>query len=233
MSVEPYKINVSEVRIEELRQRLALSKFPSQLAGPDLWEYGTPVNEVQRLAKYWRDGFDWRKAEVKINMLPNFITSIPVDGFGDLDIHFAHQPSSNTNAIPLLFCHGWPGSFLEVSKLLPLLKDDFHVVAPSLPNFGFSSGITQAGFTFSQYAETINKLMLKLGYEQYATQGGDWGFSITRTLGLLVSGNVSPASVSVTTSTRVFAYASVVYPSASLPISSSASLPYLSPRFCP
>ena len=222
MSVKPYKINVSQLRIEELRQRLALSKFPSQLDGPDLWGYGTPVNEVQRLAKYWRDGFNWRKAEAKINMLPNFMTSIFVEGFGDLDIHFVHQPSSNTNAVPLLFCHGWPGSFLEVSKLLPLLKDDFHVVAPSVPNFGFSSGVTKAGFTFSQYAETINKLMLKLGYEQYATQGGDWGFSITRTLGLLVSANVSSASAAASASLPVTPCAS-----AYLSLCASPSLPLL------
>lgn len=197
MSVKPYTINVPEASIEELHQRLALSKFPSQFDGSDLWEFGTPVNEVRRLAKYWRDGFDWRKAEKEINRLPNFMTAISVDGFGELDIHFVHQPSSDTTAIPLLFCHGWPGSFLEVTKLLPLLKDDFHVVAPSVPNFGFSSGVTKAGFTFSQYAETLNKLMLKLGYDQYVTQGGDWGFSITRTLGLLYPQNVKASHINL------------------------------------
>lgn len=197
MSVKEYTISVSEQTIQDLRQRLALTKFPSQLDGPDLWQFGTPISDIQRLAKYWQDGFDWRKAETMINSLPNFMTSIPMGGFGDLDIHFIHQPSSNPKAIPLLFCHGWPGSFLEVSKLLPLLKDDFHVVAPSLPNYGFSSGVPKAGFTLAHYAETFNKLMLKLGYNTYATQGGDWGFCVTRALGLLYPQHVKASHINL------------------------------------
>lgn len=101
-----------------------------------------------------------------------------------------HQISPVKNAIPLLFCHGWPGSFLEVKKLLPLLKGGdslpaFHVVAPSLPNFGFSSGVNKKGFGLDQYAETLHKLMIKLGYTAYVTQGGDAGWSILRAVGLL------------------------------------------------
>ena len=197
MSVREYTISVPEKSIEDLRTRLSLSKFPSQLAGPDTWEFGTPVSDVQRLTKFWQEGFDWRNAEAQINMLPNFMTSISIEGFGDLEIHFVHQPSSNPKAIPLLFSHGWPGSFLEVSKLLPLLKEDFHVVAPSLPNFGFSSGVTEAGFTLSQYADTLNKLMLKLNYPQYATQGGDWGYCITRALGLLYPDHVKASHLNM------------------------------------
>nr|POF17601.1 putative epoxide hydrolase [Quercus suber] len=185
MSVESYTVSVREQAIQELQQRLSSAKLPTQLNGPDAWQFGTPLEEIKRLAGYWKDGFDWRKAEAKINALPNFMTTISVDNFGDLDIHFVHQASSNPAAVPLLFCHGWPGSFLEVSKLLPLLRADFHVVAPSLPNFGFSSGVVKAGFGLGQYAETCNKLMLKLGYDTYATQAGDWGFSVTRALGLL------------------------------------------------
>ncbi|KAJ5115287.1 hypothetical protein NUU61_001046 [Penicillium alfredii] len=189
---QPYTISVPQDALDELKQRLALAKFPSQLESPeqDLWDYGVPVKEVQGLAKYWKDRFDWRKAETRLNELPNYQTQIEVAGFGVLDIHYIHQLSPNKNAIPLLFSHGWPGSFIEVTKLLPFLKggDDhpgFHVVAPSLPNFGFSSGVTRRGFGILQYAETFHKLMLKLGYEQYVTQGGDLGFWITRTLGLL------------------------------------------------
>ncbi|CRL18347.1 Epoxide hydrolase [Penicillium camemberti] len=189
---KPYKISVPDESLQDLQRRLALSKFPTQLESSeqDPWDFGTPVNEVQRLIEYWKDGFDWRKAEAKLNELPQYKTQIEVDGFGSLDIHYVHQINTNKNAIPLLFSHGWPGSFIEVTKLLPMLKGDddspaFHVVAPSLPNFGFSSGVTRRGFCLAQYAEVLHKLMIKLGYDQYVTQGGDWGFWITRTIGLL------------------------------------------------
>ncbi|KAJ5787082.1 hypothetical protein N7457_002072 [Penicillium paradoxum] len=189
---QSYKISISNDTLKDLQQRLALTKFATQLesAEQDEWNLGTPVKELQRLVSYWKDGFDWRKAEAKLNELPQYRTQIEVDGFGSLDIHYVHQVSTNKNAIPLLFSHGWPGSFIEVTKLLPMLKGDennpaFHVVAPSLPNFGFSSGITRRGFGLVQYAEVLNKLMTKLGYDQYVTQGGDWGFWITRTIGQL------------------------------------------------
>ncbi|CDM27473.1 hypothetical protein CBS147339_5315 [Penicillium roqueforti] len=187
-----YNIFIPDENLQDLQQRLSLTKFATQLesAEQDPWDFGTPVKEVQRLIEYWKDGFDWRKAEAKLNELPQYRTSIEVDGFGSLDIHYVHQINTKKNAIPLLFSHGWPGSFIEVTKLLPMLKGDdhspaFHVVAPSLPNFGFSSGVTQRGFGLAQYAEVLHKLMIKLGYDQYVTQGGDWGFWITRTIGLL------------------------------------------------
>ncbi|CEJ56659.1 hypothetical protein PMG11_02860 [Penicillium brasilianum] len=189
---QPFTIAVPEEELQELQQRLRLAKFASQLESPenDPWDFGVPVSEVQRLVKYWKDGFDWRKAESRLNELPHFRTEIEVDGFGVLDIHFVHQISPVKGAIPLLFSHGWPGSFIEVTKLLARLKYEnghpaFHVVAPSLPNFGFSSGVNRRGFGLGQYAEALHKLMLKLGYNQYVTQGGDWGFWITRSIGLL------------------------------------------------
>lgn len=174
MSVEPYTIAVPNVALNDLSQRLSLARFPSQLDGPDHWDFGTSVSDVKRLAAYWKDGFDWRKAEAKLNELPNFRTSVDVEDFGLVDLHFVHQVSPVKGAIPLLFSHGWPGSFIEVQKLLPLLKGEatsdspaFHVVAPSLPNFGFSAGIDKKGFTLTKYAEAFHKLMLKLGYNQY------------------------------------------------------------------
>ncbi|QQK44517.1 Alpha/beta hydrolase fold-1 [Penicillium digitatum] len=187
-----YKISVPDENLQDLQQRLALCKFPTQLESSeqDLWDFGTPVKEVQRLVEYWKNGFDWRKAEAKLNELPQYQMQIEVEGFGTLSIHYVHQINANKNAIPLLFSHGWPGSFIEVTKLLPMLKGDadspaFHVVAPSLPNFGFSSGVTRRGFGLAQYAEVLHKLMTKLGYDQYVTQGGDWGFLISRKIGLL------------------------------------------------
>jgi len=113
---------------------------------------------VKRLAKYWTDGFDWAKAEARLNELPNYHQAIGVDGFPSLDIHYLHQPSSSPDAIPLLFCHGWPGSYIECEKMLTALKQSnngvsFHVVAPSLPNFAWSEGVKGKGFGLQQYAE--------------------------------------------------------------------------------
>lgn len=106
--------------------------------------------EVKALTKYWIEEFDWRAVEKKLNTIPQFKTEIKVEGFDPIDIHFVHQKSDVKGAIPLLFLHGWPGSFLEVTKMLPLLKGEdgkqaFHVVAPSLPNYGFSGRVTKVG----------------------------------------------------------------------------------------
>ncbi|EPS29616.1 hypothetical protein PDE_04566 [Penicillium oxalicum 114-2] len=201
---KPYQIAVSDEDLHDLKQRLQLAKFPSQFesADQDFWDFGAPASEVKRLAKFWHDGFDWRKAEAELNQLPQYHTDIEVDGFGVLDIHFVHQISPTEGAIPLLFSHGWPGSFFEVSKLLPGLQGggdhpSFNVVALSLPNFGFSSGVTRRGFGLRQYAETCHKLMLKLGYKQY---GGDWGYAITRTMGLLYPESCKASHVNVAVS---------------------------------
>ncbi|KAI9809356.1 MAG: hypothetical protein M1826_003934 [Phylliscum demangeonii] len=171
MDVTCFTISVPDDALKKLSQRLSLAAFPDQFDGEKQWDTGAPLSEVKRLAKYWEDGFSWRKAEAQLNELPNFQTSIAIDGFGHVHVH-------------------WPGSFIEVTKLLPLLNQSdasspaFHIVAPSLPNFGFSSGINQKGFGVLKYAETCHKLMLKLGYNEYVTQGGDWGFSVTRAMGL-------------------------------------------------
>lgn len=146
------------------------------------------MKEVKALTKYWIEEFDWRAIEKKLNAIPQFKTEIKVEGFDPIDMHFVHQKSDVKGAIPLLFLHGWPGSFLEVTKMLPLLKGEdgkqaFHVVAPSLPNYGFSGRVTKKGFGLGQYAEAANNLMLALGYDQYVTQGGDWGAIIIRVIG--------------------------------------------------
>ncbi|KAF2767946.1 alpha/beta-hydrolase [Teratosphaeria nubilosa] len=184
-----YQISVSEDKIQSLKQKLEIATFPDEL-DTAAWDYGAPLGEVKRLAQVWRDSYDWRQEEAKLNALPNFHRPITVDGFGALDIHYLHQPSDSPDAIPLLFCHGWPGSYIEVTKLLAGLKQShngvsFHVVAPSLPNFGWSEGVKQKGFGLQQYAEVNHRLMKSLGYDKYVTQGGDWGFYITRAMGLL------------------------------------------------
>jgi len=192
----PYRISVPDSSLSHLKQKLSLTTFPDEYDTADQWPYGAPLSDIKRLAKHWETSFNWRAVESTLNELPHFRKKVAVDGFGDIEIHFIHQRSSNPNAIPLLFSHGWPGSFLEVTKLLPLLTSpqklndgsetpSFHVVAPSLPNFGFSQRITKPGFGLAQYSETCHKLMLDLGYNEYVTQGGDWGYDVTRGMGYL------------------------------------------------
>lgn len=139
--------------------------------------------------------------------MANFHRSIKIDGFDELDIHYVYHKSESTDAIPLLFIHGWPGSYIEVTKMLSSLTTStngvsFHVVAPSLPNYGWSEGVKKKGFGLKQYATVCHQLMLALGYDTYVTQGlsivhsihfpvadansgGDWGYMISRTIGLL------------------------------------------------
>ncbi|KAK3319969.1 Alpha/Beta hydrolase protein [Cercophora scortea] len=188
--VTPFNIDIPEARLDALKKKLASAEIPDENPLLNSWDSGTPVSDIKRLVTYWKDGFDWRAAENELNALPQFTTKVHVnDDFGELDIHFVHKKSGRPGSIPLLFCHGWPGSFIEVKKILPLLTDPetgpaFDVVAPSLPNFGFSQGVTKPGFAVAQYATTFHNLMLKLGYEKYVTQGGDWGFFITRLMGI-------------------------------------------------
>ncbi|KAF9731969.1 hypothetical protein PMIN02_000332 [Paraphaeosphaeria minitans] len=189
--IRPFTLSIPDARLQHLQDKLALAAFPDELEDAG-WEHGAPLADIKRLVHHWRTAYDWRRHEASINALPNYETPIDVDGFGPIDIHFVHQVSPNGNAIPLLFVHGWPGHFLEVAKLLPLFSDGekdggpaFHVVAPSLPNFGFSGVVKRKGFGMKQYAETCHKLMIKLGYEHYVSQGGDWGTFITRTMAML------------------------------------------------
>lgn len=184
-----YQVAVPDSKLDALKQKLSLSTFPDEL-DDSAWDMGATLEDVKRLAAYWENGFDWRAQEAKLNELPNYHEPIAVDGFGELDIHYLHQPSTSPDAIPLLFVHGWPGSYLEVTKLLSALQQSgngvaFHVVAPSLPNFAWSEGVKKRGFGLRQYATTLHQLMLKLGYSKYVTQGGDWGTMVTRTIGLL------------------------------------------------
>ncbi|KAM5343318.1 hypothetical protein ACJ41O_014284 [Fusarium nematophilum] len=185
-NIRPFKIDVPDSELASLKAKLESATFADQVEFSDDWKYGTPLSDIKRLAAYWKDGFDWRAQEAKLNEIPQFTSNISVGGFGDIEVHFLHQKSSKPDSIPLLFCHGWPGSFLEVLKILPLLTEpengpSFHVVAPSLPNFGFSDGVSKPGFSLPQYAETVHKVMLNLGYDKY---GGDWGYIITRLIGV-------------------------------------------------
>ncbi|KAI0366947.1 alpha/beta-hydrolase [Pilatotrama ljubarskyi] len=179
-SEQPFKLSVPDADLNALRSKLALTRFPDELEGAG-WDYGVPLADMKRLVGHWKDAFDWRAAEVAINQLPMFTQDIVVEGFGTLNVHYVHQKSEVKNAIPLLLVHGWPGHFLEVRKMLPLLTaastehPSFHVVAVGLPGFGFSEAPKKPGFAGPQYAELFNKLMCSVGYEEYVYQGGDWG----------------------------------------------------------
>ena len=196
-----YTISVPEDKLATLKLKLEHATFPDELPGAG-WSYGAPLSEIRRLTEAWKT-FDWRAVESRLNALPNFHRRVPVAGFGEIDLHYLHQPSPHPDAIPLLFVHGWPGSYFEVTKMLPALAEtyrgvSFHVVAPSLPNFGWSAGVPQRGFALAQYAEACDQLMQALVYRSYVTQGGDWGFYITRTLGMLYPARVKASHLNMT-----------------------------------
>ncbi|KAJ3995757.1 Alpha/Beta hydrolase protein [Lentinula boryana] len=194
-----FKIAISSAALSALKNRLESTRFPDELDDSG-WEYGVPLADIKRLVARWRDGFDWRQEEQKLNNeLPQYTREIEVDGFGVLDVHYVHKKSESGQGIPLLFSHGWPGSFLESRKIIPLLTKGsggdpvFDVVAISLPGFGFSEGPKKKGFSLSQYAEVAHKLMLALGYTEYVTQGGDIGFRITAEMARRYGGEHSKA----------------------------------------
>jgi pimeloyl-ACP methyl ester carboxylesterase len=192
-SITAFKIAVPDYKIKRLKQKLALTDFPHEVADVEPWSHGPPLSDIKRLSLYWENGFNWRTVEAKLNELDQYIAKIEVDGYDTYDVHFVHQPSTVKNAIPLLFVHGWPGSFIEVTKILPELikggKDfpAFHIVAPSMIDFGFSSAsnkvslgykinvqtltVIQKAFNVDQHAEAYHRLMLALGYNEYGEYG--------------------------------------------------------------
>ncbi|KAF4574429.1 hypothetical protein EYR40_005847 [Pleurotus pulmonarius] len=199
MSEQAFRISVQEDKLQQLKAKLTLTVFPDELEDAG-WDYGVPLADMKRLVERWRNGYDWRKHETELNNeLPQFTRDIDVEGFGTLNIHYVHQRSQVEDAIPLLFVHGWPGSFIEARKILPLLvasspdHPSFHVVALSLPGYGFSEAPRSKGFSISQCAEVAHKLMLSLGYNEYVTQGGDWGYVITRRIAALYGGKHAKA----------------------------------------
>lgn len=183
-SIREFTIDVSDQAIDDLRQRLALTRMPDQIENTT-WEYGTDSTFLSGLLEYWQTEFDWRAQERMLNEFDQFKTSIE-----GLDIHFIHQRSPHPDAIPLLLVHGWPGSIAEFHKVIGPLTDPtahggqasdaFHVIAPSLPGFGFSDKPADPGYSPEKIAHLLAGLMERLGYEQYGLQGGDWGAIINR-----------------------------------------------------
>jgi len=187
-AIVPFKIQVPDEVLRDLKARLARTRFPDEIPGTG-WDYGTDLTYLKSLVAYWRDRFDWRAQERRLNEFDQFKTTI--DG---VDIHFIHQRSKMPNAFPLVLTHGWPGSFIEFSKIIgPLTdpvkyggraEDAFTVVAISLPGFGFSGKPQERGYSPEKIASIIATLMARLGYQRYGVQGGDWGGIISRLVAL-------------------------------------------------
>lgn len=180
-AIKPFKADIPDSVLEDLRRRLAETKWPDQLPGTT-WEYGADIGKVRELAAYWQKDYDWRSQEARINRFEQFTTEI--DG---QTIHFIHERSQRANAIPLMLIHGWPGSILEFSALIePLTHPNdrnapaFDVVVPSLPGFGFSGPTKSRGWDTVRMAKAFIVLMDRLGYSRYGIQGGDWGSEIAR-----------------------------------------------------
>jgi microsomal epoxide hydrolase len=185
---EPFRLHVEQRAIDDLRARLALTRFPDQAPG-EPWAYGTDVAYLRELVAYWRDGFDWRAQEARLNTFAQY--KAPVHG---IDLHFLHVEGRGPKPLPLLLSHGWPGSVFEFLELIPRLTDParfggdpadaFTVVAPSLPGYGLSFAPGQPRFGVEAIADCFAELMTAvLGYRRFAAQGGDWGAFITSRLG--------------------------------------------------
>ncbi len=166
----PFRIDIPQADLDDLRDRLTNARWPRQLPG-DGWSRGVPVDYLRDLAEHWATTYDWRAQEARLNEFPQFVTEI--DG---LDVHFLHVRSPAPDALPLLLTHGWPNSFVEFTKVIgPLTDQAFHVVVPSVPGFGFSQAPPETGFGVERVARMWAELMSRLGYDRYGTQGGDLG----------------------------------------------------------
>jgi epoxide hydrolase len=183
--IRPYRIEVANAGLDDLKERLARTRWPEPETVED-WSQGIPLAYTRDLAGYWADGYDWRSREAALNRFDHYLTEI--DG---LDIHFIHQRSPHDGALPLLITHGWPGSVVEFHKVIePLVnppsgrpEDAFHVICPSLPGYGFSGRPTRAGWSVEKIAEAWETLVGRLGYDRYGAQGGDWGAAVTTQIG--------------------------------------------------
>lgn len=187
-SPAPFTLHVPEEAIADLRDRLARTRLPDQAPEPPC-TYGTDAGYLRDLITYWRDGFDWRAQEARLNAFPQY--RVPLHG---IDVHFLHVPGEGPAPLPLLLSHGWPGSVFEFTEIIPRLTqpsrfggdpaDAFTVVAPSLPGYGLSFRPGQKRFGVEAIADALADLMTEvLGHRRFAAQGGDWGAFVTSRLG--------------------------------------------------
>ncbi|HEX3471836.1 MAG TPA: epoxide hydrolase [Silvibacterium sp.] len=188
MAIVPFSIPFSQTAVDDLRERLARTRWPDKIPGSG-WEYGFDLESLNTICEYWRTGFDWKAQVARVAQLEHF--RYTADGIG---IHFVHARGKGPSPIPLILTHGWPGSFLEMLGLLPLLTDpaahgadagdSFDVVIPSLPGFGYSDRPAEPGMNVFRIAELWAGLMDELGYSRFGAQGGDLGAGVSTVLGL-------------------------------------------------
>src|SRR5450755_2400062 len=188
MAAEKLTIQIPHAVLKDLAHRLDATRWPDEIEGAG-WEFGSNLSYIRSLTDYWRHGYDWRREEAALNQLPHY--RIALDGF---HIHFVHLRGKGPTPMPLILTHGWPGSFLEMIKLIPMLtdpaahggrtEDAFDVVVPSLPGYGFSDRPSARGMDPKKIAELWARLMRELGYVRFGAQGGDWGSAISIALGL-------------------------------------------------
>ncbi len=188
--VQSFEVSIPEEALEDLRERLARTRWPDELPGVG-WDYGVPLGYVKELTGYWRDGYDWREQEARLNGFPQFTTEIEGQ-----NVHFLHVRSPEPDALPLILTHGWPGSIVEFLEIIGPLSDPgahggdsadaFHLVIPSVPGFGFSVPTREVGWGDTErIAKTWAELMSRLGYDRYGAQGGDLGSIVSPQVGQL------------------------------------------------
>lgn len=187
-AIRPFRIDVPQDAIDDMRRRISATRWPDRETVDDRSQ-GVQLEKLRPLVEYWGTGYDWREVEAALNALPQWITD--VDG---LDIQFTHVRSPHDGAMPLLMTHGWPGSIVELLKVIDPLtnptahggsaEDAFHLVLPTMPGYGFSGRPTTPGWGPARMASVFHQLMLRLGYPRYVSQGGDWGAIISELLAL-------------------------------------------------
>jgi pimeloyl-ACP methyl ester carboxylesterase len=180
--IQSFSVHISQSVLDDLRSRIRNTRWPDEIRDSG-WKFGAGLSYMRELAEYWLQKFNWRKVEDEINAYPNFIAEI--NGY---KIHFLHIKGTGRKSFPLIITHGWPGSFLEMTKLIPLLSGQselsFDLVIPSMPGYGFSQKVTEPGCNTRKMADLWLKLMIELGYERFGAQGGDFGAGVSTVLGL-------------------------------------------------
>ncbi|MET7426941.1 epoxide hydrolase family protein [Dactylosporangium sp. NPDC005555] len=186
--MRPFRIDIPQADLDDLRRRIDHTRWPDEIPGVG-WDRGVPLEYLKELAGHWRDSYDWRAAEARLNAYPQFVTEI--DG---VNVHFLHVRSAQEGALPLILTHGWPGTVAEFLDVIGPLTDPvahggdpadaFHLVIPSIPGYAFSGPTGQVGWDTGRVAGAWKELMSRLGYDRYAVQGGDWGMPISLRLGL-------------------------------------------------
>lgn len=174
---EPWPLRVSESELDDLRRRLANTRWPAEIDGAG-WDYGTDQAFLKAVVDRWLHTYDWRQVEAEVNEFGSFVTAA-----AGQRVHFLHVRSPDRDAIPLVVTHGWPGSIVEFLDVLPLLRQRFHVIVVSMPGYGFSGPTRRPGVDVAAVAAAVDDVMGQLGYHRYVAQGGDWGALITRWLG--------------------------------------------------